>query len=102
MINKENKDSAITAQINSCAMPVHAELGYCYQEVNCQSALKDEMNADGISFDRGSEVPIHYKEPYIGTRRCDYLIEDITILVQNLFNLNGSQQIIQPNNQEIP
>ncbi|SDN06368.1 GxxExxY protein [Daejeonella rubra] len=58
-------------------MTVHRALGNGFQEVIYQRALKIEMADNGISFSREHEMPIFYKNEQIGTRRVDFLIEDI-------------------------
>ena len=71
------KHSDLTAKIIGCAMAVHRALGNGFQEVIYQRALEIEMNEAGISFSREFEMPIFYREKQIGTRRVDFLIEDI-------------------------
>lgn len=77
MIKKEYKYSDLTSTIIGCAMTVHSELGNGFQEVIYQRALEIEMNHKDISFSREFEMPIYYKEQQIGTRRVDFLIENI-------------------------
>jgi GxxExxY protein len=77
MIKKEYKYSDITAKIIGCAMEVHKILGNGFQEVIYQRALAKEMNTQGLSFAREFEMPIFYKEEQIGTRRVDFLVQDV-------------------------
>jgi GxxExxY protein len=77
MIKKEYKYSDITAKIIGCAMEVHKILGNGFQEVIYQRALAKEMNLQGLSFAREFEMPIFYKDEQIGTRRVDFLIENV-------------------------
>lgn len=58
-------------------MEVHKILGNGFQEVIYQRALAKEMTAQGLSFAREFEMPIFYKEEQIGTRRVDFLIENV-------------------------
>ena len=58
-------------------MEVHKILGNGFQEVIYQRALAKEMNLRGILFAREFEMPIFYKEEQIGTRRVDFLIENV-------------------------
>lgn len=58
-------------------MTVHKTLGNGFQEVIYQRALAIEMNMAGIAFSREHEMPIFYREEQIGTRRVDFLVEDV-------------------------
>lgn len=71
------KYSELTGKIIGCAMEVHKILGNGFQEVIYQRALAKEMILQGVSFSREHEMPIFYKEERIGTRRVDFLIEDV-------------------------
>jgi len=77
MINEHYKHSELTAKIIGCAMEVHKRLGNGFQEVIYQRALAIEMLLLGIQIQREFEMPIFYREKQIGTRRVDFLIEDI-------------------------
>lgn len=77
MINKDYKYSDLTGKIIGCAMKVHAALGNGFQEVIYQRALEIEMADEGISFSREHNMPIYYKKQQIGTRRVDFLVEEI-------------------------
>ncbi len=77
MINEKYKYSELTGRIIGCAMRVHSALGNGFQEVIYQRALAIEMTDSGLSFQRELEMPVFYKEQQIGTRRVDFLVEDI-------------------------
>ena len=77
MIKKEYKYSEITAKILGCAFEVHKYLGNGFQEVIYQRALAEELMLQGVGFAREFEMPVFYKEKQIGTRRVDFLIEDV-------------------------
>jgi GxxExxY protein len=62
-------------------MAVHRTLGNGFQEVIYQRALGIEMRLAGLRFHREYEMPIHYREEKIGTRRVDFLVEE-TISVE--------------------
>lgn len=76
MINEQYKYSALTARIIGCAMMVHKTLGNGFQEVIYQRALKLEMEAESIRFEREFEMPIFYRSQKIGTRRVDFLVDE--------------------------
>jgi GxxExxY protein len=77
MINEQYKHSALTSKIIGCAMTVHKALGNGFQEVIYQRALEMEMRLSGIDFSREFEMPIFYREAQIGTRRVDFLVENL-------------------------
>jgi GxxExxY protein len=77
MINQTYKYSELTSQVIGCAMAVHKALGNGFQEVIYQRALGIELEENGIAFSREHEMPIFYKEHQIGTRRVDFLIEEV-------------------------
>ena len=77
MIKEEYKYSELTSRIIGCAMTVHTILGNGFQELIYQRALAIEFNLHGISFEREKEMPIFYKKEHIGTRRVDFLVEEI-------------------------
>ena len=75
--NEKYKYSELTGKIIGCAMEVHKILGNGFQEVIYQRALAKEMILQGVGFSREHEMPIFYKEEQIGTRRVDFLVEDV-------------------------
>lgn len=77
MINEQYKYPALTAKIIGCAMTVHKALGNGFQEVIYQRALEIELRLAGINFNREFEMPIFYRAVQIGTRRVDFLIENL-------------------------
>ena len=58
-------------------MKVHGVLGNGFQEVIYQRALAIEFRLADIPFNREFEMPIFYKEYQIGTRRVDFLVENL-------------------------
>jgi len=77
VIKEEYKYSELTSRIIKCAMTVHSILGNGFQEVIYQRALAIEMILAGISFGREFEMPIFYRDSQIGTRRVDFLVEEV-------------------------
>lgn len=61
-------------------MEVHRTLGNGFQEVIYQRALAFEMELQGISFLREFVMPVIYKGFTLGTRRVDFLVEDVISL----------------------
>ena len=77
MIKDEYKYSELTSKIIGCAMRVHSALGNGFQEVIYQRALEIEMTDTELSFSREHEMPVYYKYRQIGTRRVDFLVEEV-------------------------
>lgn len=77
MIKEQYKYSDITEKIIGCSMEVHKILGNGFQEVIYQRALKKEMALQGLSFAREFEMLIYYKDEQIGTKRVDFLVEEV-------------------------
>ena len=77
MIKEEYKYSELTSRIIKNAMTVHSILGNGFQEVIYQRALAIEMTLSNISFGREFEMPIFYRDKQIGTRRVDFLVEEV-------------------------
>lgn len=76
MIDEKYKYSAVTSKIIGCAIEVHKILGNGFQEVIYQRALEIEFSRNNLLFKRELEMPISYKNEFIGTRRVDFLVED--------------------------
>jgi GxxExxY protein len=91
---EEYKYKELTGKIIGAAMQVHKVLGngfthlYClffigirecfaFQEVIYQRAMEIEMPYFGLSFSREFEMPIFYRQQQIGTRRVDFLVEEV-------------------------
>jgi GxxExxY protein len=81
-------DDPLTHSIIGCAMEVHNILGNGFQEVVYQRALAIELEQHGISFLREQEMPLHYKEHEVGTRRVDFLVENkVMVELKAVINL---------------
>jgi len=77
MIKEQYKYSELTSKIIGCAIEVHKILGNGFQEVIYQRALEKEFILQGLNFNREFEMPIYYKDEQIGTRRVDFLVENV-------------------------
>jgi len=97
MIKEIYKYSALTEKIIGCAMEVHKQLGNGFQEVIYQRALAIEFDLQGLSYEREKEMPVFYKERQIGTRRVDFLVENVVSVelkaITQLENTNLTQAI---------
>src|SRR6056297_3627709 len=76
-MTEEYKHKELTHKIIGAAMQVHSLLGNGFQEVIYQRAMEIEMPLYGLNFNREFEMPIWYREQQIGTRRVDFLVEDV-------------------------
>ena len=70
----------LTYDIIGCAMKVHNTLGNGFQEVIYQRCLAIELQNAGIHFEREVEQPIYYENIHVGTRRADFVVENIVIV----------------------
>jgi GxxExxY protein len=61
-------------------MRVHSSLGNGFQELIYQRALEIEMRDSGLDYSREQEMSVHYKNYEIGTRRVDFLVEDVIVV----------------------
>ena len=77
MIKEQYKYSDITEKIIGSAIEVHKILGNGFQEVIYQRALALEFAIQGLSFNREFEMPVYYKGDHIGTRRADFLVQEV-------------------------
>lgn len=76
-INEKYQYSDLTSKIIGCAMSVHKALGNGFQEVIYQRALEIEFQDNHIAFSREHEMPVYYKHRQIGTRRVDFLVQNV-------------------------
>jgi len=74
---EEYKYKEITGKIIGAAMQVHKVLGNGFQEVIYQRAMEIELPYFGLDFSREFEMPIFYRNQQIGTRRVDFLIDEV-------------------------
>lgn len=74
---EEYKYKEITGKIIGAAMQVHKVLGNGFQEVIYQRAMEIELPLSGLDFKREFEMPIWYRSQQIGTRRVDFLVEEV-------------------------
>ena len=74
---EEYKYKEMTHKIIGAAIQVHKTLGNGFQEKIYQRAMEIEMPLYGLNFNREFEMPIWYREQQIGTRRVDFLVEDV-------------------------
>ena len=66
------KYAEITERIIGCAMKVHRELSYGFQEYIYQRALEIELVKASVKFIREYEMPIYYSGEKIRIRKVDF------------------------------
>lgn len=69
-----------TSKIIGASMRVHTKIGCGFQEVIYQRALAIELTTENLAFSREIEVPIYYGENLIGSRRADFIVEDVIMV----------------------
>lgn len=73
----EYKHADITQRIIAASLEVHKILGNGFQEVIYQRALDIELRNYDLSVAREYEMSIYYKGKTIGSRRADFLINEL-------------------------
>ena len=61
-------------------MKVHQTLGNGFQEVIYQRCLAIELEKAKLIFGREIEQEIYYENILVGTRRADFIVEDIIVV----------------------
>lgn len=67
----------LTYRIIGCAMKVYNTMSPGFQEVIYQRCLAIEFRRAGINFLREIEQKVHYEHFEVGTRRVDFVAEEI-------------------------
>ena len=70
----------ITHRVIGCAIAVHRALGLGLLEGTYDSALRIELDDQGIRYARLVLVPAYYKGRLLGQYRMDFLVEDRVIV----------------------
>jgi GxxExxY protein len=76
-MNTEYKYGEITSAIIGAAMEVHTQLGNGFQEVIYQRSLDIEFERRKIPASREIEMQVFYKGFEVGTRRVDFLVNNV-------------------------
>ena len=77
-----------TYKIIGCAMKVHNKIGNGFKEVIYLRRLAIEFNREFLKFEREKEQKIFYDEIEVGTRRADFIVENlITVEIKAIIEL---------------
>lgn len=79
-MDKSLANADITGKIIGCAMRVHSALGNGFPEIIYQRCLAIEMQDNHLHFAKEIEMPLYYKDQQVGTRRVDFLVENIILV----------------------
>jgi GxxExxY protein len=72
--------TAVSHKVIGCARDVHMALGSGFSEAVYAEALRNELTAQGVSFEMAYPIAIRYKEAVVGQVIADFLIEGKFIL----------------------
>jgi GxxExxY protein len=71
-------------------MKLHSALGNGFLELIYQRSLSIEMETAGLKFQREYEMPVYYNKQLVGTRRVDFIVDNIVSLeLKALTKLEG-------------
>ena len=79
-MEEELKYNQITRKIIGCAMTVHNSIGYGFQEVIYQRCLSIELKRNNLLVEREVERRIKYRGLSVGSRRMDFLVEQLIMV----------------------
>lgn len=74
------KYGEITEKIIGAAFRVHGALGNGFQQVIYQNAMELEFKLIHLDFEREVDMPIYYMDQQVGTRRIDFLVNNLISL----------------------
>ena len=77
---EEYRHKQLTGSIIGAAMRVHSQLGIGFPEVVYQRCLAIELRENGLSFERELEMPLFYRGENVGSRRVDFLVENVVLV----------------------
>ena len=84
----------LTYTVIGCAMKVHNKLGPGFQEVIYARSLAIELRRAGISYVRELELEVNYDDFEVGTRRADFVVENVlTVEIKAKYELEASDLI---------
>lgn len=83
----------LTFAVIGAAMEVHRVLGPGFLEAVYQAAMQRELSLRDISCKRQVELPVRYKDIWVGNYLADFIIEDKLIVeIKAVSNFNSQHQ----------
>jgi GxxExxY protein len=79
-VDDKYKYSNITEKIIKYAMNVHNYFGCGFPEIIYQKAIEIEFRNNDLKYQKELEHPVFYYDEKIGSRRVDFLVEDVILL----------------------
>ena len=74
--------SDVTAHIIAATTEVHRALGPGFEEVIYQRALARELPAHQLEFSREVWMDVHYKGEWVGSKRVDFVIDEVMVEIK--------------------
>ena len=81
-MSEEPAGDPTTSAILGAAFEVHNSLGPGFEEVFYQRALAREFDVRGMEFSREVDIPVWYKGERLGTKRIDFVVEDVLVEIK--------------------
>jgi GxxExxY protein len=73
------------------AMEVHRVLGSGFLEAVYQAALEKELSLRGIPFRHQVELPVKYKDEFVGIYKADLIVDEkIVVEIKSVSRLNSA------------
>ena len=76
----ELKHKELTSEIIACFYNVYNQLGYGFLEKVYENALMLELEENGFSVEKQSQIKVYYNEKEVGVYYADIIVEDLVIL----------------------
>ena len=78
----ETRRDPRTEAILAAVFEVHRRLGPGFEEIFYQRALAREFSVRNLDFGREVEIPVRYKGEQVGTKRVDFIVEDVLLEIK--------------------
>jgi len=75
-----NSDYDLAGQVIGCAMEVHRQLGYGFNEKVYKNALAIELKEKGFEIEVEKKIKVYYKATVVGDFAADIMVENELIL----------------------
>ncbi len=82
----------LTYRIREAVFAVRKTLGLGHKEVVYQKALAEEFTQRKISFNRETQIPVHYRGKVVGTYQPDFVVDDTVIVELKALPFTGTTE----------